>query len=262
MTDAQPTPNYEAFRTQRLAMLTGPGGSLSMVAMPVISTSDRTFKGLPGTWSGSEAGVTVTAAANEDLQVDGHGLDGTVLLTPESILRFSETVTARVGREVDGTWFLQVADSNAPNLIAFEGVEAYDIDPHWVIDAQYRSRAEADRSVLAGRLGSDTDHQRSSPGDVVFAVDGHEHSLAAYDTFMPGFVTINFTDQTSGSQTPSAGRVLGLRQPADGPVVLDFNQAMLLPHESSSVYPCPMPPGGNDLPLAVTAGERALRFHR
>lgn len=80
--------------------------------------------------------------------------------------------------------------------------------------------------------------------------------------FIPEWVTVNFTDGTSGSQTPSTGRILVLPRMSDGPVVVAFNQAMLLPHESSSVYPCPVPPAGNHLPMAVTAGERALRFHR
>lgn len=264
MTDHQPSTDPEAFRQQRLAMLTGPGGSLSMVAMPAITTSPRTFEGLPGTWSCPDAteGVSVTATTGDDLQVDGNQLDGTAVLGPQSLLRFSKTVTARVAPEVDGTWFLQVADSDSPNLAAFEGLETYDVDPGWVVDARYRSRAEADRQILTGRLGSDEQHQRSSPGDVEFTLGGQTHCLAVYAMFMPGWMTLNFTDETSGSQTPSAGRILALRLGADGPVVLDFNQAMLLPHESSSVYPCPVPPAGNHLPVAVTAGERAVRFRR
>lgn len=77
---------------------------------------------------------------------------------------------------------------------------------------------------------------------------------------MPSWFTGNFTDETSGSRTPLSGRVLTLALPSDGPITLDFNQAMLLPHESSSVYPCPAPAAGNHLPVPVTAREQALRF--
>lgn len=264
MTDHRAGPDHEAFRLQRLAMLTGPGGSLSMVAMPAITRLSRIFEGLPGTWSCPDAtdGVSVTATTDDDLSVDGRQLDGTAVLGPESLLRFSKTVTARVAQEVDGTWFLQVADSDSPNLAAFAGLETYDVDPGWVVDARYVSRAEADRLTMAGRLGSDKLHQRSSPGDVQLTLGGQEHRLAVYASFMPDWVTINFTDQTSGSQTPAAGRILALPRVSDGPVVLDFNRAMLLPHESSSVYPYPVPPAGNHLPVAVTAGERAVCFHR
>lgn len=229
---------------------------------PAITTSPQIFEGLPGIWSclDATAGVSVTATTDDDLQIDGHRLDGTAVLGPESLLRFSDTVTAQVAQEVDGTWFLQVADAESPHLAAFEGLETYDVDPNWVFEAHYRSRAEAERPTLAGRLGRDEQHTRSCPGDVEFTLDNHLHRLAVYASFMPGWFTVNFTDETSGSQTPSAGRILGLPLTSDSPVTLDFNQAMLLPHESSSVYPCPMPPAGNHLPIAVTAGERALRF--
>ena len=261
MTERRSNSDPEAFRQQRLAMLTGPGGSLSMVAMPTITASPQTFEGLPGMWSCPHpaAGVSVAATA-DDLQIDGHQLVGTALLSPASRLRFSATVTAQVAQEVDGTWFLQVADTESPHLAAFDGLETYDVDPDWVLQAHYRSRTEAERPTLAGRLGGDDQHTRNCPGDVEFTLDNHMHRLAVYASFIPGWFTINFTDETSGSQTPSAGRILALPLNSDGPVVLDFNQAMLLPHESSSVYPCPTPPAGNHLPIAVTAGERALRF--
>lgn len=235
-----------------------------MVAMPTITHDPRTFPGLPGTWSCSDAAddVVVTATADEDLQVDGRRLDGTARLNPQSLLRFSTTVSARVGQEVDGTWFLQVADTDSPNLAAFTGLDTYDFDPAWIVDARYRSRPELERTTLAGRLGSSEPHRRNTPGDVEFTVGGQEYRLAVYAVFMPDWVTINFTDLTSGSQTPLAGRILALPAMSDGPVVLDFNQAMLLPHESSSVYPCPVPPAGNHLPIEVNAGEKALLFQR
>lgn len=263
MTENQPQTEEEAFAQQRPAMLTGPGGSLSMIAMPQIMSAPSALAGLPGTWSvpaGSDA-VTLTAAAGDEALLDGEPVDGSVV-GPQQQLRFSETVTAGVARAVDGSWFLQVADTRSPHLAAFAGLETYDVDPAWKVDARYLSRAEADRPTLAGRLGSDDQHARSSPGDVVLSLEGRDHSLATYASFAPGWATINFTDETSGSQTPSAGRIMGLPAGEDAPAVMDFNRAMILPHESSSVYPCPVPPAGNHLGVAVTAGERAVRFTR
>lgn len=88
------------------------------------------------------------------------------------------------------------------------------------------------------------------------------HRLAVYASFVPGVVTLNFTDATSGPETPWSGRMVALPAPSDGPVVLDLNGAMLQPHELSPVYPCPTPPSGNRLPVAVRAGERAVRSAR
>lgn len=254
----------EAFRQQRLAMLTGLGGSLSMVAVPAVPRTPATFEGLPGTWGLGEGadGVRVTAAAAEGVLVDGDLLDGTALLGPASGLRFSGTVTAAVAREVDGTWYLQVADTTSPNLAAFAGLEVYDHDPAWVLDAVHRSRPEAERATTAGRLGSDEQHRRDSLGGLEVTLDGRVHHLAVHASFVPGVVTISFTDETSGSETPSTGRVLVMPSGSDGPVVLDLDGAMLLPHESSPVHPCPTPPSGDHLPVAVRAGERAVRFDR
>lgn len=260
--NAKANSEREAFTQRRLAMLAGPGGSLSMVAMPEITATNQSFTDISGSWRYSAEGVIATASAADELTVDGHVLDGTEVLNPSSKIVFSKTRTATVGQEVDGTWYLQVSDSAAPNLEAFAELEMYPYDEAWVVEATYRRRAETDRASMAGRLGSDELHRRDSPGDVEFTLQGEKQSLAVYATFSPQFVTVNFTDRTSGSETPATGRILGMPRPSEGPVVLDFNQAMLLPHESSSVYPCPMPPTGNDLPVEVRAGERAVRFYR
>lgn len=263
MIDDGPPTDHDAFRRQRLQMLTGPGGSLSMIAMPAITTVPRTFEGFPGTWSCPDAlGVSVTATTADDLLVDGELLVGTAVLGPGSSVTFSDTVSARVAQEVDGTWYLQVSDTKSANLADFDSVETYDYDPAWVVDARYHPRVETDRPTMAGRLGSGDLHRRDSPGDVGFTMLGQQHRLAVYATFSADWVSVNFTDLTSRSETPSAGRIMMLPRENDSAVVLDFNRAMLLPHESSGVYPCPLPPEGNHLPVAVTAGERAVRFNR
>lgn len=86
-------------------------------------------------------------------------------------------MTAQVSREVDGTWFLQVANSESPLLASFDGLETYDFDPDWVLQAHNRSRPEAERPTSAVRLGRD-DHERTCPGDVEFTFDNHSHRIA------------------------------------------------------------------------------------
>lgn len=262
MTVHKPTTAHDAFRQQRLAMLTGPQGSLSMIAMPEITATPRTFDALPGCWRRSDVvgGVTVSAVAADNLKIDGRLLDGTAVVDPKASLRFSQTVTAGVGQEVDGTWYLQVSDTESATLAAFAELETFAYDEAWIIDARYRARPETERPSLVGRQGSDALHQRDSPAEVTFTLLGEEHCLAVLATAFDGWATVNFTDQTSGSETPRAGRILAIPRGSDRTIALDFNRAMLLPHESSSVYPCPVPPRGNHLPMEVRAGERALRF--
>lgn len=112
MTNTQPTAEHVAFKTQRQAMLTAPNGRLSMIAMPAITATAHTFDGLPGSWRRFEQGdgVEVSATVADHLEIDGHLLDGVAVVTPASDIRFSDTVTAGVGQEVDGTWFFQVSD--------------------------------------------------------------------------------------------------------------------------------------------------------
>lgn len=262
MTVHKPSEEHAAFRQQRLAMLTGPRGSLSMIAMPEITATPRTFDALPGWWSRCDGadGVSVSAAAADNLRIDGRVLDGTTVVGPQANMRFSETVTAGVGQEVDGTWYLQVSDTESAALAAFAELETYAYDAAWIIDARYRARPESDRPSLVGRQGSDELHRRDSPAQVEFTLLGEAHCLAVLATAFDDWATVNFTDQTSGSETPSAGRILAIPRGTDRTITLDFNRAMLPPHESSSVYPCPVPPSGNHLPMEVRAGERALRF--
>lgn len=213
MTDGAARTERETFRQQRPAMLTAPGGTLSMVAMPAIPRAPATLEGLPGTWGLQEGadGVQVTAAAAEGVRVDGDLLDGTALLGPASGLTFSESVTPGVAREVDGTWYLQVSDTASPHLAAFTNLEEYDHDPAWVLDATYRSRPEAEHATTASRARSDEQHRRDSPGDLEISMDGQVHRLAVYESSMSGVVTLNFTDATSGPETPWSGRMVAVR---------------------------------------------------
>lgn len=96
MTERRSELNPETFRQQRLALLTGPGGSLSMIAMPAITSTPQTFDGLPGVWScpdASAAGVSVTVSKHDNVQIIGHQLEGTDTARPgaaPALLRHSD----------------------------------------------------------------------------------------------------------------------------------------------------------------------------
>lgn len=59
MTGRRSDSDPDALRQQRLAMLTGPGGRLSMVARPAITASPQRFEGLPGMCSCPNAAAGV-----------------------------------------------------------------------------------------------------------------------------------------------------------------------------------------------------------
>ena len=72
---------------------------------------------------------------------------------------------------------------------------------------------------------------------------------------------IFFRDRTSGKDTYELGRYLDVRALGDGRYVLDFNGAYNPACASSDHYNCPIPPRGNQLPVAVRAGEKDAHYH-
>jgi uncharacterized protein len=72
----------------------------------------------------------------------------------------------------------------------------------------------------------------------------------------PNGLMLHFRDATSGTITYGAGRFLHVDPPEAGQVWLDFNRAHHPPCAHTPHATCPMPPIGNRLPFAVTAGER------
>jgi|GEM_PF-5048471 len=257
-----PPLTHEAWKQGRQSYVTSPSGNLSVVAMPPLRQQQQTFQGLAGSWSRLDApdSVSVTATLADGLLIDGQPIHGTVTLEPSTVITFSPTRTGKVVREVDGTLYLQVWDSDAPNLKAFKEIATYPYDAAWAVNAEYLLNPDAHRSFEVSRANDTALHTRNAPVNVHFKWDGSEYSLAAYTTFAEHMLIVTFTDETTGRETSVAGRIMLVPRMPEGAFVFDFNQAMLLPHEFSAVYPCPQPPTGNHLPFAVTAGEKAVLF--
>lgn len=67
---------------------------------------------------------------------------------------------------------------------------------------------------------------------------------------------IYFRDGTAGKGSYPAGRFVSLIPRSDGSYLLDFNRARNPFCAYNTVYPCPAPWSGNNLPESVKAGER------
>ena len=101
-----------------------------------------------------------------------------------------------------------------------------------------------------------------SPGTVKFMLRGRELTLEPVieDPKDPQLFFI-FRDATSGKGTYGAGRFLYAAMPKDGKVILDFNRAYNPPCAFTPFATCPLPPKQNWLPVAVSAGEKAMGDH-
>jgi uncharacterized protein (DUF1684 family) len=79
------------------------------------------------------------------------------------------------------------------------------------------------------------------------------------------YLFLPFTDATTGKETYDSGRYIDLQSSdiQNNHVIIDFNKAYN-PYCAyvSGVYNCPIPPGENNIPIAIKAGERKYGKHK
>ena len=139
----------------------------------------------------------------------------------------------------------------------FKGLHWYPTDEKWVVKAQFVPYNPPKAGTITNVLGDTS--PTTFPGYVAFKVNGVDCRLDVEDAGDSYF--INFQDATTGKITYGAGRFLEGTPKADkdGVVMLDFNKATCPPCAYTSFATCPLPPAGNRLSVAITAGEK--KFH-
>lgn len=158
---------------------------------------------------------------------------------------------------------LRIWDAESPAIRAFDGIDTYEYDPDWVIEAQF-TPVDTDRTVPFEHIRDNGgSRELVVPGDITFTRNGVEHRLAAFDD--AGSLLLVFGDATNGTETYGAGRFLFVPRAADefaavGTVVLDFNRAFVPPCGFSAQYNCPMPPAQNRFAEPIRAGEKNVVF--
>jgi hypothetical protein len=138
----------------------------------------------------------------------------------------------------------------------FTGLEYFDFDPAWQIEAEWQALSPPIRMEVPNVSGDlkvvEVSHQ------AVFEVAGQTVTLlpmavSAKEVF---FV---FRDRTSGKETYGAGRFLKAIPTVNGKIRLNFNCAYNPPCAFTPFATCPLPPPENWLPFPVAAGEKAYR---
>ncbi|MCG6961982.1 MAG: DUF1684 domain-containing protein [Acidobacteria bacterium] len=157
-----------------------------------------------------------------------------------------------------GTRFaIRVKDPQAETRTGFLGLQYFPPDPEYRVKGRL-VRFEKPQPVDVPTVVGST-QQMLVPGIVHFTLEGHQLSLKPLvESPKDQELFFVFRDATSGSQTYGAGRFLSAAAPDDnGTVVLDFNRAYNPPCAFTPFATCPLPIPGNDLPIAVRAGEKA-----
>lgn len=259
------------WREQRLERLTAPFGWLSLVALEFLPDGEWTVGSSPDSDvqlpSGPERWGVLTferplawfePAAGAEVFIGESRLASRL----ELVVAGDEPAT----RVSAGTgWFeiarrgerlvLRARDSDAVTRREFLGLDYFDFDPDWRIEARWEPHPEGSTIPVADVLGELRD--QPNPGRAVFSIDGRDYALEALAADDQLFFI--FADRTSGRSTYGLGRFLYSELPADGQVVLDFNRAYNPPCAFNAYTTCPLPPPENRLDLHVEAGELRYR---
>jgi len=158
---------------------------------------------------------------------------------------------------------LEVYDTAEPAITGFKGLDYFDIDARYRVQAELTPRAEPPQVQLIDSAGQPRPYYVY--GDLRFQVEGVNLTMEVYSIThdraaiaRSGFMLI-FADATSGKESYYAGRYLDIEGKLSGAVTVDFNLARNPPCAFSPVFTCPFPRTQNRLPWAIRAGEKSYR---
>jgi uncharacterized protein len=251
------TKAWQDWHTDRERELADEHGWLALVSLDWLTDTPQAYGDVPGLWWQDE----------DAAYLDPRGADVTYHGEPVTGVQRFELVNSGAGtRVVAGDLEIEVArrsgylirvhDPKAQVLRDFRGVPAYEPDPEWVLPGTFEP-FDAPRPTTVGAVVPGLTHVYTAVGLVRFDHDGTEYTLTAFNGKNDKGLSILFTDATSGVTTYPANRPLAVAEPGvDGAIELDFNRAVNLPCAFTDYATCPLPPAGNNLDFAVTAGER------
>jgi uncharacterized protein len=139
-----------------------------------------------------------------------------------------------------------------------KSISHYPYDPKLVLVVTLRPATDAGTQTLLTPDGVEA--VAGNAGSVQISLGGPPRTLQVKR--LPGAtpdeseLEIYFRDATAGKGSYPAGRFVSLLPRADGKYILDFNRARNPFCAYNTVYPCPAPWSGNNLPDPVKAGER------
>jgi uncharacterized protein (DUF1684 family) len=134
----------------------------------------------------------------------------------------------------------------------------FPIEPGYSVPAVLKLAAE--RPVFEMPTSSGALRKMQLVGVLEFTLLGEKRSLGAFVPDGTAQITslfVPFADQTTGSETYSAGRYLDIEPTTTGYYTIDFNTAYNPYCAYNATFECPFPPPSNRLAVAVRAGEKA-----
>ncbi|WNG49801.1 DUF1684 domain-containing protein [Archangium minus] len=263
-----------AWHQKRIASLTSEEGWLSLVGLHWLKEGDNRFGSAQdndlvfpastpariGTLTNKGGKVTLTVQPGVTLTRAGQPFTGGEVSDSESekdmlMLGSLRFYVIRRGDRLG----VRVKDPEAPARKQFHGIPTWPVSTAWRIEARFEPAATPRKLAVPTVLG--TVDEATSPGTIVFTVNGQEYRLDPVQENSSEQLFIIFADLTNRTESYGAGRFLYADPPKDGKVVLDFNRAYNPPCAFSPYATCPLPPPQNRLKLRVEAGEKRYGDH-
>ncbi len=148
---------------------------------------------------------------------------------------------------------IRLKDNQSKARLGFTGQHWFPVEESYKITARLEAFPEPKELLVPNKIGGH--FKMKSPGLLKFVLQGKQCSLQPV-VQDDGTLFLIFRDQSNDHETYSAGRFLDAPKPENGETVLDFNKAENPPCAFTPFATCPLPPPGNDLAVAVAAGEK------
>jgi uncharacterized protein len=270
-------PDYTKLRADRSANLSRPDGLISIVtATPVKdgdtvgSAKDNTFvvEHLPPHMGTVQVDGSVVRLRSEAQVAPNNGMP-TLAGVPLPFVSGQDLNSSNSVNylHIDGLNFaavkgktkmaLIVKDPQAPGLTQFPGLKWYPPESKWRVAAHWVPFTTA--HPLRVVLSHGGVEMEPAAGYAEFVLEGRRQRLVATED--DGHLFFVVGDLTNKTETYGGGRFIetavadhGMNK--EGTVVLDFNQLTNPYCAYSPFLNCPHPTNENELPLAVTAGEK------
>ncbi|MFD9355002.1 DUF1684 domain-containing protein [Streptomyces sp. NPDC060031] len=268
--DPDPDVAWKQWHEHRVAAVSAPYGPLALIGTHWLADyPEGRIPAVPGRWRTTGAGVTLAAAAEDGISLDGEPFTGDVVLaadgSPPSHSRIAAGDVRLVVIRREGEWAVRVFDPASGARAAFAGIEATPYDPAFVLPGRFQPYAQ-DRTVQVENADGRA-RGLGLGGELSFDFDGATHRLQVAVDEDDGSLWAVIGDATGG-RSSYRFRFLRPGVPAWGspgtesggaPIVVDLNRVQLPPCAFADHFICPFPPPGNTLPFEVAAGERRLK---
>ena len=199
--------------------------------------------------------ATLKVASGVEATSDGKPVSTIDLVSDEK----GKPTEIRVGSQMfylirrEDRFGIRLKDNQSKARLTFKGLNWFPVDESYRVPAQLDAYPEPKEVMVPNVLGGH--FKMKSPGRLRFTLQGKEYSLQPVLND-DGSLFIIFRDASSATETYGAGRFLDADKLVDGKTTLDFNKAENPPCAFSPYATCPLPPKGNDLPVAIRAGEK------